>query len=40
MLALLLTLAVAAPAAEAANDGLRAVSVAVYTKKAAAVVPL
>jgi hypothetical protein len=37
MLAMLLTLAVAAPAAEAANEGLRTVTVAVYTKKAAPV---
>jgi hypothetical protein len=34
MLAALLTLAVAAPAAETANEGVRAVTVAVYTKKA------
>jgi hypothetical protein len=34
MFALLLTLALAAPAAEAVNEGLRTVSVAVYTKKA------
>jgi hypothetical protein len=37
MLAMLLTLAVAAPAAGAANDGARSVTVAVYTKKAAPV---
>lgn len=34
MLAVLLTLAVAAPAAGAAQDGIRSVTVAVYTKKA------
>jgi len=37
MVALLLALAVAAPAAEAANDGVRSVTVAVYTKEAAPV---
>jgi len=37
MLALLLTLAVAAPAAGEAHDGIRSVTVAVYTKKAAPV---
>jgi hypothetical protein len=37
MLAMLLALVVAAPAAEAANDGVRSVTVAVYTKQAAPV---
>ena len=37
MLAMLLALMVAAPATEAANDGIRSVTVAVYTKQAAPV---
>jgi hypothetical protein len=37
MLAMLLALAVAAPAAEAANDGVRSVTVAVYTRDSAPV---